>query len=489
MAKPASDAPSAQDLVRLLVEVADVDTVYRDVHLRRARALLTPELTAEQYRGMQGVAEKIEDTTARSRAAAMVQDWPLVQELATRADELRRSAEATAGLLAVGELVYAAPPVAIDPFSPGLGAFAKNPDHAALRAGAVAALARLAAADPTSAAFYESRRAFLAGLVIAQKRADTTAQKPEAGHALADLERLAYDAAQRGDVGELGRLAQEILKKQAAKAQQAATPAATTAAAGAALVREADPCPVDLGAALPTGTEDRARALGLAVARTEPLPNAAPLFDYVAARLGQPVLQDTGNEHEGAMRIEALVDKSAFPDGVAEHVKVLVGQYVRSAFINSGGARYRPAFVAESVLIEDHPEDEDPPEGGVLKALGLPKRRALARDAIEAALAEHGARILEDQLGLDPLEFRLVCIPQDLYSRFGRDRGWGAAKQWTHFDGYQLIKGGRLRALVGGDARYGGLADLTSIAPSDQRDSVVARFAVIRRARQVARWR
>ena len=50
----------------------------------------------------------------------------------------------------------------------------------------------------------------------------------------------------------------------------------------------------------------------------------------------------------------------------------------------------------------------------------------------------------------------------------------------------RLIAAGRLRALVGGDARYGGLNDPTCIAPSDQRDSVVARFAVVRRARQVA---
>jgi hypothetical protein len=45
-----------------------------------------------------------------------------------------------------------------------------------------------------------------------------------------------------------------------------------------------------------------------------------------------------------------------------------------------------------------------------------------------------------------------------------------------------------VRALVGGDARYGGLTDLLSIDVADQRDSVIARFAVIRRARQVARW-
>jgi hypothetical protein len=36
--------------------------------------------------------------------------------------------------------------------------------------------------------------------------------------------------------------------------------------------------------------------------------------------------------------------------------------------------------------------------------------------------------------------------------------------------------------------RYGGLTDLVSIDVADQRDSVVARFAVIRRTRKVARW-
>jgi hypothetical protein len=81
-----------------------------------------------------------------------------------------------------------------------------------------------------------------------------------------------------------------------------------------------------------------------------------------------------------------------------------------------------------------------------------------------------------------------VCIPLDLYIGLGRDRGWGRQQQWTHFDGFQVLKNGHLRALVGGDARYGGLSDLVSIDVADQREKVVARFAVIRRARQVARW-
>ena len=52
-----------------------------------------------------------------------------------------------------------------------------------------------------------------------------------------------------------------------------------------------------------------------------------------------------------------------------------------------------------------------------------------------------------------------------------------------------MLSSGGLRALVGGDARYGGLNDLVSIAVDDERDGVIARFAVIRRARQVVRWR
>jgi len=73
--------------------------------------------------------------------------------------------------------------------------------------------------------------------------------------------------------------------------------------------------------------------------------------------------------------------------------------------------------------------------------------------------------------------------------RFGLDRKWGEQQQWTHFDGYQVLKSGQLRALAGGNVRYGGLTDLISLGIADQRDSVIARFAVIRRARQVARWR
>ena len=146
-------------------------------------------------------------------------------------------------------------------------------------------------------------------------------------------------------------------------------------------------------------------------------------------------------------------------------------------------------FSGATGVLETFGEDAEPPTGGgLLRALGLSRRRGLARVEVDDALLAHGNEIVERQLGLDPREFRLVCIPQDLYARFGRDHAWGQRQQWTHFDGYQVLRNGQLRALAGGDVRYGGLNDLVSIELTDQRDSVIVRFAVIRRARHVARW-
>ena len=84
--------------------------------------------------------------------------------------------------------------------------------------------------------------------------------------------------------------------------------------------------------------------------------------------------------------------------------------------------------------------------------------------------------LVKDELQLDPQEFRLLCIPFDLYSRLGPARGWGQQSHWTHFDGYQVLQGGKLRALVGGDVRYGGIYDLCSISRVDEREGVTTRF-------------
>jgi hypothetical protein len=50
-----------------------------------------------------------------------------------------------------------------------------------------------------------------------------------------------------------------------------------------------------------------------------------------------------------------------------------------------------------------------------------------------------------------------------------------------------VLSGSRLRALVGGNARFGGLVDLASISHDDGRENTLVRFALIRRARLGAR--
>jgi hypothetical protein len=196
-------------------------------------------------------------------------------------------------------------------------------------------------------------------------------------------------------------------------------------------------------------------------------------------------------EREGVLRTQAQVEVSLPEQVLTEDVKVLAGQFVQQIFINSGGARYLPPISAERTLIEDFAEEEGAASAPskLLEALGLAKRSALSRTEIETALVRSGCEILDQRLGLDPLDFRLVCIPYDLYLRVGRERGFGKWPHWTHFDGYQVMGGNRLRALVGGDGRFGGLNDLVSISPSDARDGVYTRFAVVRRARMAGRWR
>jgi hypothetical protein len=144
--------------------------------------------------------------------------------------------------------------------------------------------------------------------------------------------------------------------------------------------------------------------------------------------------------------------------------------------------------VAEDVLVEDFPdpkESEEPRPSALLTALGFSRRRGLTRLAIEQALLVHGAKILES-LGLDPQIFRLVCIPPDVHIRLGEAEKWGQQPLWTHFDGYLIMTNGRMRALAGGDVRYGGLHHLFGIGRDYDSDLVMARLAVVRRERMIA---
>jgi hypothetical protein len=76
---------------------------------------------------------------------------------------------------------------------------------------------------------------------------------------------------------------------------------------------------------------------------------------------------------------------------------------------------------------------------------------------------------------------------KDFHLRLGEAEKWGRQALWTHFDGYFLMEDGLPRALAGGDAQYGSAYHLFGIGRDYDVDRVMARFAVVRRAR-LAAW-
>jgi hypothetical protein len=384
-------------------------------------------------------------------------------------------------LAAIGKEVYDAETVVFDPFSPGkhLGAQSEANQPAA-RKQLVDALASLAKLDSKLAAFYETRRGYFSSLELA---GSTESQKKGAQRNRAQLEQLAVEAAEKGDTAALQRLSKELRDW-----KESVTAVASTSASA---VMTRYQCPVDLAVPFAQDVIARARELGLAEAHPAPLAEVAAVLEAIYTHVWQPSPANPDMEREGVIRARAQAELELPKELDSEEMRVLAGQFIQQIFINSGGARYLPLLSADRTLIEDFAEDEaaaDAPSK-LLAALGLPKRSALARVQIEAALTRFGDQILEERLGLDPMEFRIVCIPYDLYTRFGRERGFGNWSHWTHFDGYQVMGGNRLRALVGGDGRFGKLTDLVSISANDARDGVYARFAVVRRARMAGRWR
>ena len=110
---------NATNVVGLLVEVANADTVYRDLYLRRARQLLSATLDESAYRAIGSSGKEIEDLMRRSRSAVLQRDWDQAAELSARADGLRQRKSTMGNIEAIGKDVYDAETVAFDPFSPG----------------------------------------------------------------------------------------------------------------------------------------------------------------------------------------------------------------------------------------------------------------------------------------------------------------------------------------------------------------------------------
>jgi hypothetical protein len=464
--------------IALLIEAGKTDTVYRDVYLRRARDLFSPTLDEPGYRAIGSMQKELDELVRHTRSAVLQSNWEKAAELSAQADRMRKTIDAQAGTVALAKDVYEADRVAFDTFSPGkhLGPHI-HAMQTELRAQLLQTLTSLANVDATLGAFYEQRRGYFSGLELASSADSTKAP----ARSRVELQQLALEAAERGDITAIESIAKQLRDYKDRGGGNSVT---------SSVVKSRYECPLNLERPFPPDVGARARELGLMEVQTPALPEVSAAVEVIYTHAWDPIPTSPELEHEGVLRTEVLAESKVPAQFVTEEYKVLAGQFIQQIFINSGGARYLPRISAETALVEDFPENDTAnAPSKLLSALSLPHRRGLARTEIENALMRFGAQILAEELNLDPIEFRLVCIPYDLYLRLGRDRNWGQWHHWTHFDGYQVVRDNRLSALVGGDGRFGGVNDLVSISRTDARDSVYARFAVVRRARMVARWR
>ena len=460
--------------VERLITAADGDTLYRDVYLRRASELLSPIVSETSWAGARTGREHLATLMAKARAAVGLKDWASLREIGGRASTLQRSLDADPQQLAVAEAVYAAPAVVLDPFSPGLSS-KRWPTPAQARADVGAALEELARGDAAARELYLKRKGALEGLGL-----PGVAAVPAAGAAAeaspANVERLALQALERGDARTLEGLAASMLGSGATT---------TKTEAGAPAARGAIQVPASLGEALPADCLPRAKALGLEASETKlaspELARAVSDFIEHYALGASPAVH--ARAVDGVARVAVAAEGISVPREIAAIFAETVSLFALHLFVNSAGVRFVPVPVQhETLLVEAHP-DGDETVTPLVGELGLDRRRGLSRDEIEAALRRHGARIIGEKLGLDPLAFCLVCIPADIFMRLGGSRGWGQRPEWTHFDGYQVMKGAQLRALVGGNSKFGGVFDFCSISRDDGRDNTLARFAVVHRER------
>src|SRR5262245_10563881 len=147
-------------LVSTLVEAGNVDTMYRDLYLGRARTLLSPVISLEDFhRGEQQQAMLAELPVEVARAMQQG-NWPRVKELSQRTDALKQVVTAAAKSLETARSVYAVTDVKLDPFCDSLRKFTRTPakELPAVRVRIVGQLTTLEQTDVPWKDFYAERR-------------------------------------------------------------------------------------------------------------------------------------------------------------------------------------------------------------------------------------------------------------------------------------------------------------------------------------------
>jgi hypothetical protein len=435
-------------LLAHLIKLAESDTLYRDEYIRRARHYLEPQLSPAGYSELKKM-----QLTSRNRK--------IKQQLNDKID-----------LTGFGHQIYGHSDIPIDPFSPGMHKLANltTDQLDELRTTIIFTLKELSKADSDWKAFYSDRLAAFTALTINANSIDNPSQTTSS----AVLEDEAAEALESGNMARLELLAKKLSK---------GTMSTDSPAARTDLLQEIHQAPAEYRYEFSPQTINAAQKLGLEFFS---VPSRNIEFEPFSRFMWHPTFAVQQGNHKNVIQVPDLPKLKGLPEALKSRIQL----FAIHPFINSAGIRYLPSIVAEDVLVENFPEPEAGaplPSSGLLEALGFKQRNQLTRQQIEAVLLEKGSEIVQDELGLDPKEFKLVCIPPDLHLRIGLERGWGQQQIWTHFDGYMIMADASHRALAGGDVRYGGIYDLLGLSCSYDSERIIARFAVVQR-RRMAVW-
>lgn len=454
---------SALELAQMLADVAENDTEYRDIYLRRAHQIVDPIISLQALDAVR--AERARHAKLREEAnqALDLGDWERVRNLARELSGLEARLAATAQLVTVAEKVYGAG-TNIEPHA--LGAYLVSPLSSAelerAQQRTATQLEQLAKRDEPWRALYATRRTAIATVPVA-----TRPQTPSAATEVFREE--ARGALRAGRWSELARLAEN-----AGTGDRGDEPHGC--ACGSLAV------PVRASVEEDIVETEAASRYGFSPVRLEARENLRRFMGCRCALSPRPSDEPLTDEPRGKPSATCACREHC--RDVGKNVLDALDFLKHRAFLTSLGTRYLPLFDAEAVLVETFP-DADTEPGPLLERLRLSTRLGLSRLEVDGALAAHGAAAVEE-MSLNPVEYVLMPVPFDVYLRAAPAFGWGTRPWWTHLDGYQVLRGWRLRALAGGNARYGGAANLCSIGREDPRDGLLLRLAVLRRRRFVA---
>src|SRR5262249_538332 len=302
-------APTGVDplgMVSELIDVGNVDTVYRDVYLQRSRTLLAGVLSVEDFRSVEQQTAELATLPLTIGRALEKGDWSTVKELSERAEMLRQRVEGKRRQMEAARGVYAVTDVKLDPFSPGLRPFTRlsEKELLALRTRAVEHLAALERADASWKNFYTGRWAALKALALISSRESATET------AASDPREAAQRALKSGDMRGLAKLADTLRSAVAPGKSGQARQWPVTASA-----QEEEKAPRDLITAYTAPTLKEARRLGLAARRLESKVELASLRQYA----WNPVFSD---EPGGRIGVKQVPLPAGTPEGFRERVEM-----------------------------------------------------------------------------------------------------------------------------------------------------------------------